>query len=102
MFAGENFRATDCSGLVLLAYRQIGIDLPHLASSQASYGTAVSLSEIQPGDVVFFDYNIAHVGIYVGDGNFVHAANTNEGIIISNLDNYLQYGQPLYGIRRLI
>lgn len=102
VWCGENFRATDCSGLIKLAFAQIGMDLPHYAASQADYGEPVDYDDIQPGDVVFFCADIGHVGLYVGDGKFVHAANTDEGIIISNLDNYIQYAQPLYGIRRFI
>lgn len=101
VWCGENFKATDCSGLVLLSYRQIGINLPHFAATQATYGTSVSKSDIQPGDLVFFGYDIGHVGIYVGDGRFVHAANTDQGIIISDFENYIKY-EHLYDIRRLI
>lgn len=95
VWAGSSFRATDCSGLVMLSYAQIGVSLPHLASSQAAMGTTVSYGEMQPGDCVFFGYggisSVYHVGIYIGDGRLLHAANSSEGIIISDLASFAQY-----------
>lgn len=68
----------DCSGFTSYIYKQFGYTLAHGASSQLSYGTAVSMSELQPGDLVFFRYNTSypasHVGIYIGDGKFIHAS----------------------------
>lgn len=103
VWAGSSFRATDCSGLVMLSYAQIGINLPHLASLQAGYGTAVSYDELQEGDLVFFGsgYDIYHVAIYNGNGRIVHAANSNDGIIFSDLASFAQYN-PIYCMRRII
>lgn len=101
VWAGESFRATDCSGLMLLSYRQIGVSLPHLAAAQANYGTSVSYADIQPGDLIFFGHDIGHVGMYIGNGRMVHAANTTDGIIISDLDNYIKYSY-VYAIKRII
>lgn len=103
VWAGENYAACDCSGLVLLSYRQIGINLPHLAQSQAGYGWGVSRNELLPGDLIFFGSwsNIYHVAMYIGDGRMVHAANTSQGIIISNLDSWAVYN-PVVCYRRLI
>ena len=73
----------DCSGFVLAIYAQWGISLPHDAELQANYGTEVSLSELQPGDLLFYPsmgYAIGHVGIYIGDGMIVHASNERDGI----------------------
>lgn len=68
----------DCSGLVLYAYSQAGITLPHSAAQQSTKGTWVSRSDLKPGDIVFFDTdgghnNITHDGIYIGGGNFIQA-----------------------------
>ncbi len=67
----------DCSGLVAHVYRQAwGIELPHNAAAQAEAGSTVSLAELQAGDLVFYntlDRPFSHVGIYLGDGRFVHA-----------------------------
>lgn len=89
VFAGSQYAATDCSGLVMLSYAQIGIYLPHYAASQAYYGTAVSYDEMKPGDLIFFGYgsysSIYHVSMYIGNGLMVHAESTETGIVISHI-----------------
>lgn len=72
--------AYDCSGLTGAAYRSAGISLPRTASAQFGVGTRVSLGQLQPGDLVFYYSGISHVGIYVGNGMIVHAANPRSGI----------------------
>ena len=93
VYGHEEYRATDCSGLVLLSYRQIGISLPHKASWQASYGTEVSYEDMQPGDLIFYgngsNYSsIYHVSMYIGNGLMVHAESTATGIVISHVRDY--------------
>ena len=70
----------DCSGLVAHVFREAyGIELPHNARAQSEMGTRVSLSELRAGDLVFYntlDRPFSHVGIYLGDGRFVHAPKT--------------------------
>ena len=83
----------DCSGLVYYIYGQLGYTLPRVANDQASYGTAVSLAEIQPGDILCFysgSNYVGHVGIYIGDNKFVHASTSTTGVIISELTGYYQ------------
>lgn len=74
----------DCSGFVQWVYAHAaGISLPHSAAEQSTMGTAVNLSDIQPGDCVFFDVNgsgVDHVGIYIGNGEMVNAENPNAGV----------------------
>ena len=82
--------AFDCSGLVMYVFKKFGYSLPHKASKQALYGIDVSLSEIQAGDLLFYSKygkngEITHVGIYMWDGKMIHAANQNEGVIISSI-----------------
>lgn len=105
VWGGASYRANDCSGLVMLSYAQIGVSLPHLASSQAGYGTAVSYGELQEGDLIFFGYggigSIYHVAIYNGNGRIVHAANSSEGIIFSDLASFSMYN-PIVCMRRII
>jgi cell wall-associated NlpC family hydrolase len=62
-------------------YAQYGVSLPHSSYSQQNCGYSVSQSDMQPGDIVCYG---SHVGIYVGDGNIVHASNERDGIKISN------------------
>lgn len=81
----------DCSGLMLYAYRQVGVSLPRVASAQAGVGSSVSKSALQPGDLVFFYFPISHVGMYIGDGKMVHASNSRTGVIVSKLSYNPQY-----------
>jgi cell wall-associated NlpC family hydrolase len=70
----------DCSGLVAHVFREAyGIELPHNARAQSKFGVRVSLSELRAGDLVFYNTlnrSFSHVGIYLGDGRFVHAPKT--------------------------
>jgi cell wall-associated NlpC family hydrolase len=75
--------AFDCSGLTLMAWAQAGVSLPHSSSSQMSSGASVSSSNLQPGDLVFYYSPVSHVGIYIGNGKIVHAANPSSGVEVS-------------------
>lgn len=90
---GGNSPATgyDCSGLVAHVFRTgYGITLPRNSYAQSRVGTPVSEDELQPGDLVFYDTQnrpYSHVGIYLGDGRFVHAPRTGAEVRIEKLDN---------------
>ena len=105
IWGGSQFGATDCSGLVMLSFAQVGINLPHYAASQALYGTTVSYNNMKKGDVIFFGgasiSSIYHVAIYIGDGKMVHAQNTDTGIVISNVEYFSRYNNITI-IKRLI
>ena len=77
----------DCSGFTMAVFANFGISLPHNAASQSGYGASVSADSLQAGDLVFYSdgSGISHVGIYIGSGQIVHAANSNSGIIISSM-----------------
>lgn len=77
----------DCSGFTLAVYRNYGISLPHSSRAQANCGTKISVSEVQPGDLIFYGSgrSINHVAMYIGNGQVVHASNSRTGIIISNM-----------------
>ncbi|MFI5100044.1 MAG: NlpC/P60 family protein, partial [Actinomycetes bacterium] len=79
--------AFDCSGLTMRAYARVGISLPHSSSAQFGSGRHISLGNLQPGDLVFFYSPIHHVGIYIGGGMIVHAANPSEGVTTAPLDS---------------
>jgi peptidoglycan DL-endopeptidase CwlO len=68
----------DCSGLVMWAYAQVGISLPHYTGSQWNSGVHVSRNDLEPGDLVFFFSNISHVGMYIGNGLMIDAPNFRE------------------------
>ena len=80
VYGGSSPSGFDCSGFTMYVFAQVGIKLPHGATSQLSYGTEVSRSDLQPGDLVFFqDYGAvaSHVGIYIGGDQFIHASSSS-------------------------
>jgi cell wall-associated NlpC family hydrolase len=76
----------DCSGLTAFAYHAAGIDLPHSSALQSTMGKAVSRADLQPGDLVFFYSPVSHVGIYIGNGQMVHAPTTGDVVKVASLD----------------
>ena len=90
----------DCSGLVMWAYAQVGVSLPHSSYAQYGYGVPVSRDQLQPGDIVFFD-GLGHVGIYIGGDQFVHAPHTGDVVKISSLDE-AWYAATYVGARRIL
>ncbi|CAM3619526.1 C40 family peptidase [Nocardioides zeicaulis] len=91
--AGES--AFDCSGLTMRAWAQAGVSLPHSSSAQYGSGPHVAASDLQPGDLVFYYSPISHVGMYIGNGMIVHAANPGAGVTVSGL-----YSMPYVGAVR--
>jgi peptidoglycan DL-endopeptidase CwlO len=81
----------------MYVYAQLGISLPHYAAAQYQLGTPVDRSQLQPGDLVFFDA-LDHVGIYIGNGQFVHAPQTGDVVKITALSDF---GDSYVGARRL-
>jgi cell wall-associated NlpC family hydrolase len=80
----------DCSGLTLFAYAHAGISLPHHAADQFNEGRHVPESDLRPGDLVFFEKNLGHMGMYIGNGNFIHAPHSGDVVKISALSGYYQ------------
>ncbi|NLA89998.1 MAG: C40 family peptidase [Alcaligenaceae bacterium] len=93
----------DCSGLIhYIANKHLGMDIPRVAASQARIGTAVSRSELQPGDLVFFNTRGArnsHVGVYLGNNEFVHAPRTGAVVRVEKISSY--WDKRWNGARRL-
>ncbi|MCM1084268.1 MAG: C40 family peptidase [Clostridium sp.] len=90
----------DCSGFVMTVYKNFGYSLPRTADDQSLVGVEVSRENIQPGDLIFYDYGtgvVQHVGIYTGNGQMVHAANTRLGIISGNA-----FYSSVISIRRIV
>ncbi len=90
VYGGSSPSGFDCSGFTSYVYKNFGYSLTRTSSGQSSQGKAVSKSELQLGDLVCFSKSsgskkIGHVGIYIGGGKFIHAANARKGVIISNL-----------------
>lgn len=78
----------DCSGLTMRAWQAGGVNLAHYSGTQYSQTKAVSTSSLQPGDLLFFYAISEHVGIYIGNGQFVHAANPGRGVVLDSLNSY--------------
>jgi len=79
----------DCSGLVMYSYRQVGVDLPHSTDALRQLSRPVKASNLRRGDLVFFDLEgkkNSHVGIYLGDGRFIHAPSTGKSVRSDKLD----------------
>jgi cell wall-associated NlpC family hydrolase len=98
VWGGASPSGFDCSGFVMYVYAQMGVSLPHSSYAQYGYGSPVSMSQLQPGDLVFFD-GLGHVGIYVGGGSFIHAPHTGDVVKISSLTGW--YASTFVGGRRL-
>lgn len=79
-------KGVDCSGFTMKVYERYGIYLPHYSGAQPSHGKKITRAELQPGDLIFYASSgkIDHVAIYIGNGQIVHAANSRDGIKISN------------------
>lgn len=86
----------DCSGLVMWAFNQAGINLPHSSQAQANGGQAVSLSELQPGDVLTFYSDASHSGIYVGDGMMIHSSTYGQPVRVVPMTS----SGPIHNARR--
>ncbi|GHD94009.1 glycoside hydrolase [Streptomyces naganishii JCM 4654] len=91
--------AYDCSGLVQTAFNQVGISLPRVSQDQSTAGTQVSLSNLQPGDILYWGSagSAYHVAVYVGDGMFVGAQNPSSGVV----ERPLSYDPPTGAVRVL-
>lgn len=103
-WGGTGPRAFDCSGFTQYVYSQNGIKVPRNTYEQYHRGKAIPTSELRPGDLVFFSTYApgpSHIGIYVGEGEFIHALNQERGVITSKLDsNY--YKERYLGARRMM
>jgi peptidoglycan DL-endopeptidase CwlO len=86
----------DCSGLVMWAFQQAGISLPHSSQALAQGGQPVSLSDLQPGDVLTFYSDASHTGIYVGDGMMIHSSTYGQPVRVVPMGA----GGPIYDARR--
>jgi cell wall-associated NlpC family hydrolase len=86
----------DCSGLVMWAFQQAGISLPHSSQALAHGGQPVSLGDLQPGDVLTFYSDASHTGIYIGDGMMIHSSTYGVPVRVAPMSA----GGPIYDARR--
>jgi cell wall-associated NlpC family hydrolase len=97
VWGGSQPGGFDCSGLVMYAYAQLGVSLPHSSYAMWNMGVPVPEDQLQPGDLVFFN-GLGHVGLYVGGGYFVHAPHTGTVVQVSPLSSDSTY----VGARRIL
>lgn len=103
-YGGATTAGFDCSGFTRYVFKKLGIDLARVSAAQYKQGTAVSKSQLQAGDLVFFNTSgtgrVSHVGVYLGDGEFAHASSSN-GISIDSLDSSY-YKNRYIGAKRIL
>jgi cell wall-associated NlpC family hydrolase len=97
-WGGESPSGFDCSGLVRWTYLRVGVELPHSSYALYGLGRTVSRSQIEPGDMLFFE-GLGHVGLYLGRGRMVHAPYSGRNVEVVRLADW--YGSRLVGARRL-
>lgn len=104
VWGAEGPKSFDCSGFTKYVYRAFGVSLPHYTGSQIGEGSSVSRKNLKQGDLVFFNTDgssVSHVGIYVGDGEFIHASSGSHKVTVSNLSQSY-YNAAYVGARRIL
>ncbi len=87
-YGGESPAGFDCSGLVYYSYQETGLGVPRTTRAQYQATRPVSARELEPGDLVFFRLDgraVSHVGLYIGDGRFIHAPATGKEVTVTSL-----------------
>jgi cell wall-associated NlpC family hydrolase len=95
VWGGSGPSSFDCSGLVMWAFGQAGVNLPHSSQALAQGGQPVSRDQMQPGDLITYYSDASHVGIYIGDGMMVHASTYGTPVRVAPVDN-----APIHNVRR--
>jgi cell wall-associated NlpC family hydrolase len=98
VWGGSSPHGFDCSGFVRYVYAHFGVSLPHSSYAQFGDGRRVTRRSLRPGDLVFFD-GVGHVGIYIGNGRFIHAPHTGTRVSIAKLGGW--YSERFSGARRV-
>lgn len=104
VYGGYSTSGMDCSGFVKYVYAHFGINVPRSSADYAGIGKRVSRENLRPSDILLFDtdggnWDVSHVGIYLGNDKFIHASTTKGKVVIASLSGYQA---PLYGARRVI
>jgi cell wall-associated NlpC family hydrolase len=91
VWAGAGPNVFDCSGLTQFAFRAAGIALPHSSRMQSTMGTPVARGDLKPGDLIFFYSPVGHVGMYIGNGQMVHAPTSGSVVHVTSVDKMSGY-----------
>ncbi|WP_349408662.1 C40 family peptidase [Pseudalkalibacillus sp. SCS-8] len=104
VYGGTTPSGFDCSGFLQYVYNKIGVSIPRTSKAQSTYGTAVSKSDLKPGDLVYFSNTykpgVSHSGVYVGNGKFIHASSS--GVQKTSINDPYYWGEKYTGARRVI
>ena len=103
VYGGTSTSGFDCSGYTRYVMEQLGVSLPRTSASMYQEGTAVDKSDLQPGDLVFFNTSgkgVSHVGIFLGDGNFIHSQ-TGKGVSITSINDKWYWAGKYVGAKRV-
>jgi len=98
VWAGSGPDVFDCSGLTQFAYAAAGVSLPHSSRMQSTMGVPVARADLQPGDLIFFYDPVGHVGMYIGNGQMVHAPTSGQLVHVTDVDRMWGYNTA----RRLV
>lgn len=102
-YGGTTTAGFDCSGYTSHVFKQLGISLPRTSGGQYSIGTAVSKANLQVGDLVFFNTSgrgVSHVGIYIGNNNFIHSS-SSKGVSVASIYDPYYWGSRYIGAKRV-
>lgn len=104
VYGGTTAKGFDCSGYVRKVFTDVGIDsLPRTAASMYKEGDKVAKSDLQEGDLVFFNTSgrgVSHVGIYIGSGQFIHSS-TSKGVVKTDINDKYYWGSKYVGAKRV-
>ncbi len=101
-FGGTNPESGfDCSGFVKYVFKSAGIDLPRSSYDMKTVGRPVDVKSLKVGDLLFFKINTSHVGIYIGNGKFIHSPTTGRSVTIESLTDDF-FGNKFLGARRVL
>ena len=90
-WGGSGPDSFDCSGLTSYAYKAAGVSIPRTSKAQSTAGVPVDRASLQPGDLVFFYNPVSHVGMYIGNGQMVHASTAGKPVAVVPLDSMSGY-----------
>ena len=102
VWAAAGPSAFDCSGLMVAAYQSAGVSIPHSSATLSQMYTPVSRADLRPGDLIFWYSPVHHVAMYEGNGMMVHAQNSKVGVVETPVDQWIGWGIPYSGARRVV
>ncbi|MGE6487474.1 C40 family peptidase [Paenisporosarcina sp. NPDC076898] len=103
VYGGTTTKGFDCSGFIGYVYKKVGVALPRTSAGMYATGTSVKKSNLATGDLVFFNTlgkGVSHVGIYIGNGKFIHSR-SSKGVSVSSINDPYYWGSKYVGAKRV-